>query len=68
MHIYETKIGSKFVVKPTLIFFQVLVSPYVEETASLIRQIGDNTCSATTAWTKADWGNRHWITGQMDQV
>ena len=47
---------------------EILYSFTIEDTAKLIRQIGDKARSQSVVWNKMEWPKRKWLTNESSAV
>lgn len=47
---------------------EILYSFTIEDTAKLIRQIGDKARAISTVWNKTEWPKRKWLTNEASAV
>ena len=47
---------------------EILYSFTIEDTAKLIRQIGDKARTQSTVWNKMEWHKRKWLTNEASAV
>ena len=47
---------------------EILYSFTIEDTAKLVRQIGDKARSQSTVWNKMEWPKRKWLTNESSTV
>lgn len=47
---------------------EILYSFTVEETAKLIRRIGETTRAQSVVWNKLEWTKRKWLTNEVSAV